>query len=386
MNLSDITLIVAAGGRSTRMGRDKRFLDLAGETLLARTLRKGRAAGFREIILAAEGETEELRAAAAQFGARLAVDERPAQGPAAAIAAGLAVMTAEWALVLSGDMPFYDFDLVRVLLSEAHGDRQVVLPTLLGYWQPLAALYRREAGAAFAAGIARGDRKLGIILRELAVKELPLTVDAGLFFNVNTPAAYRLALGRIANERRAVPMLSVAAPASGTGKTTFIERLIPRLAAHGIRIAVIKSDAHGFRLDTEGKDTDRFTAAGAAAVAVSAPDGYFILQKTQVRENLGDIAAKIHSVDLCITESRSRGTFPIVSLYRGKGEPLVDAQTAALFVKNATDGTSFSTAELPPEQEVLRADLDDLETAERIALFLMGRALYGTDGAMFLIM
>ena len=187
MNLSDITLIVAAGGRSTRMGRDKRFLDLAGETLLARTLRKGRAAGFREIILAAEGETEELRAVAAAFGARLAVDERPAQGPAAAIAAGLAVMTAEWALVLSGDMPFYDFDLVRALLSEAHGDRQVVLPTLLGYWQPLAALYRREAGTAFAAGIARGDRKLGIILRELAVKELPLTVDAGLFFNVNTP-------------------------------------------------------------------------------------------------------------------------------------------------------------------------------------------------------
>ncbi|EJP32903.1 putative molybdopterin-guanine dinucleotide biosynthesis protein B, partial [Selenomonas sp. FOBRC9] len=194
------------------------------------------------------------------------------------------------------------------------------------------------------------------------------------------------AFGRIANERRAVPMLSVAAPASGTGKTTFIERLIPRLSAHDVRIAVIKSDAHGFTLDTEGKDTDRFTAAGAAAVAVSAPDGYFILQKTPERQSLGDIAAKIHSVDLYITESRSRGVLPIVSLYRGKGEPLVDAQTAVLFVKNAADGTYFSGVALPPEQEVLRADLDDLETAERLALFLMGRALYGADGAMFLTM
>ena len=381
MNLSEITLVVAAGGRSTRMGRDKRFLDLAGESLLARTLRKGRATGFREIILAAEGETEELRAAAARFGARLAVDERPAQGPAAAIAAGLAAASSAWALVLSGDMPFYDFDLVRALLPEVRGERQVVLPTLLGYWQPLAALYRKEAGAAFAAGIARGDRKLGIILRELAVKEVPLTVDAGLFFNVNTPAAYRLALGRIANERRAVPMLSVAAPASGTGKTTFIERLIPRLAAHGIRIAVVKSDAHGFRLDTKGKDTDRFTAAGAAAVAVSAPNGYFIEQETAERRSLTDIAEKLDraSVDVCITESRTRGVAPLFLLYRGRGTPETDERTIAFFSK-APEAAPLT------EDALLRVDLDDLETAERLALFLVGRALYGADGAMFLTM
>ena len=381
MNLSEITLVVAAGGRSTRMGRDKRFLDLAGESLLARTLRKGRATGFREIILAAEGETEELRAAAARFGARLAVDERPAQGPAAAIAAGLAASSSAWALVLSGDMPFYDFDLVRALLPEVRGERQVVLPTLLGYWQPLAALYRKEAGAAFAAGIARGDRKLGIILRELAVKEVPLTVDAGLFFNVNTPAAYRLALGRIANERRAVPMLSVAAPASGTGKTTFIERLIPRLAAHGIRIAVIKSDAHGFRLDTKGQDTDRFTAAGAAAVAVSAPNGYFIEQETAERRSLTDIAEKLDraSVDVCITEGRTRGVAPLFLLYRGRGTPETDERTIAFFSK-APEAAPLT------EDALLRVDLDDLETAERLALFLVGRALYGADGAMFLTM
>ena len=362
MNLSEITLVVAAGGRSTRMGRDKRFLDLAGESLLARTLRKGRATGFREIILAAEGETEELRAAAARFGARLAVDERPAQGPAAAIAAGLAASSSAWALVLSGDMPFYDFDLVRALLPEVRGERQVVLPTLLGYWQPLAALYRKEAGAAFAAGIARGDRKLGIILRELAVKEVPLTVDAGLFFNVNTPAAYRLALGRIANERRAVPMLSVAAPASGTGKTTFIERLIPRL-------------------DTKGKDTDRFTAAGAAAVAVSAPNGYFIEQETAERRSLTDIAEKLDraSVDVCITESRTRGVAPLFLLYRGRGTPETDERTIAFFSK-APEAAPLT------EDALLRVDLDDLETAERLALFLVGRALYGADGAMFLTM
>ena len=377
MNPAELTLIVAAGGRSTRMGTDKRFLPLDGETLLAHMLRKGSAAGVHSIVLAAEGERSDLAALAEEYGAYLVTDEIPAQGPAAAIAAGLAAAKTEWALVLSGDMPFYDFELVRALLPEATGDTQVVLPTISGYWQPLAALYRRDAGTAFAAAIARGDRKLGIILRELTVKELPLTVDAGIFFNVNTPASYRLALGRLANEHRTKPILSVAAPASGTGKTTFIEKLIPLLAARGVRCAVIKSDSHGFNLDTAGKDTARFTAAGAEAVAVSSPDGYFIQQKTKTRQDFQNLIANIipNSVDLYITESRSRGVLPTFMLDRGLGMPEIDERVAACFAKERSIDT-----------DVLTFDLDDMDTAVRLALFLMGRPLYGADGEMFLTM
>ena len=359
------------------MGRDKRFLPLDGEALLARTLRKGSEAGFRSIVLAAEGERSDLAALAEEYGAYLVTDELPAQGPAAAIAAGLAAAKTEWALVLSGDMPFYDFELVRALLPEATGDTQVVLPTISGYWQPLAALYRRDAGEAFGTAIACGDRKLGVILRELAVCEVPLTVDAGLFFNVNTPAAYRLALGRLANEQRTTPILSVAAPASGTGKTTFIEKLIPLLAARGVRTAVIKSDSHGFSLDTEGKDTARFSAAGAEAVAVSSPDGYFIQQKTKTRQDFQNLIAQMDSdsLDLYITESRSRGVLPTLLLDRGLGMPEIDERIVAYFAK----GRSIDT-------DVLTFDLDDMDTAVRLALFLMGRPLYGADGEMFLTM
>ena len=377
MSPADLTLIIAAGGKSTRMGRDKRFLPLDGEALLARTLRMGRMAGFSSIVLAVEGERSDLTALAEEYGAQLVTDELPAQGPAAAIAAGLAAAKTEWALVLSADMPFYDFELMRTFLPYANGDTQVVLPTLSGYWQPLAALYRRDAGAAFGTAIARGDRKLGVILRGLAVCEVPLTVDAGLFFNVNTPAAYRLALGRLANEQRTTPILSVAAPASGTGKTTFIEKLIPLLAARGVRTAVIKSDSHGFSLDTEGKDTARFSAAGAEAVAVSSPDGYFIQQKTKTRQDFQNLIAQMdgNSLDLYITESRSRGVLPTFMLDRGLGMPEIDERIVAYFAKGRTI-----------DSDVLTFDLDDMDTAVRLALFLMGRPLYGADGEMFLTM
>ena len=377
MSPADLTLIIAAGGKSTRMGRDKRFLPLDGEALLARTLRMGRMAGFSSIVLAAEGERSDLTALAEEYGAQLVTDELPAQGPAVAIAAGLAAAKTEWALVLSADMPFYDFELVRTFLPYANGDTQVILPTLSGYWQPLAALYRRDAGAVFGTAIARGDRKLGVILRGLAVCEVPLTVDAGLFFNVNTPAAYRLALGRLANEQRTTPILSVAAPASGTGKTTFIEKLIPLLAARGVRTAVIKSDSHGFSLDTEGKDTARFSAAGAEAVAVSSPDGYFIQQKTKTRQDFQNLIAQMdgNSLDLYITESRSRGVLPTFMLDRGLGMPEIDERIVAYFAKGRTI-----------DSDVLTFDLDDMDTAVCMALFLMGRPLYGADGEMFLTM
>ena len=377
MSPADLTLIIAAGGKSTRMGRDKRFLPLDGEALLARTLRMGCMVGFSSIVLAAEGERSDLTALAEEHGAYLVTDEISAQGPAAAIAAGLAAAKTEWALVLSADMPFYDFELVRTLLPYANGDTQVILPTLSGYWQPLAALYRRDAGAAFGTAIARGDRKLGVILRGLAVCEVPLTVDAGLFFNVNTPAAYRLALGRLANEQRTKPVLSVAAPASGTGKTTFIEKLIPLLAQRGVRTAVIKSDSHGFDLDTEGKDTARFAAAGAEAVAVSSPTGYFIQQKTKTRKDFQNLIAKIdtHSVELYILESRAHGVLPTFMLDRGMGIPELDERVVAYVTKGRT-----------AETDLLTFGLDDMDTAVRLALFLMGRPLYGADGTMFLTM
>ena len=76
-----------------------------------------------------------------------------------------------------------------------------------------------------------------------------------------------------------------------------------------------------------------------------------------------------------ITESRSRGTLPTLMLDRGLAAPEIDARVTALFQK---DGT--------PYDGLFSCDLDDVETAARITLFLMGRPLYGGDGLMFLTM
>jgi molybdopterin-guanine dinucleotide biosynthesis protein MobB len=60
------------------------------------------------------------------------------------------------------------------------------------------------------------------------------------------------------------PLLGICGR-SGTGKTTLIERLIPRLRGLGLQVAVVKDGAHRVQADAPGKDSDRFCAAGADA-------------------------------------------------------------------------------------------------------------------------
>jgi molybdopterin-guanine dinucleotide biosynthesis protein B len=61
---------------------------------------------------------------------------------------------------------------------------------------------------------------------------------------------------------------------SDTGKTSFVERLVPELAGRG-SVATVKSIHHDVEVDEPGKDTHRHRAAGAAAVVGITPDSTF---------------------------------------------------------------------------------------------------------------
>lgn len=55
-----------------------------------------------------------------------------------------------------------------------------------------------------------------------------------------------------------------------SGKTTLVERLVPRLATDGT-VATVKGIHHDIEIDTEGKDTYRHRVAGADAVVGVTP-------------------------------------------------------------------------------------------------------------------
>ncbi|MBR1673480.1 MAG: cyclic pyranopterin monophosphate synthase MoaC [Eubacterium sp.] len=88
---------------------------------------------------------------------------------------------------------------------------------------------------------------------------------------------------------------------SGGGKTTLIEKLIPVLKSRGLKVAVVKHDAHGFQMDHEGKDTYRFSAAGADRVMISsAVSGCAQIDKSP--RSLEEILRGIDDMDIVIVE------------------------------------------------------------------------------------
>ncbi|MBD3879925.1 MAG: molybdopterin-guanine dinucleotide biosynthesis protein B [Quinella sp. 1Q5] len=357
--LRTITLLIIVGGKSSRLGYDKRFVEVGGIGLLENILSKAAAEDFAEIFLCVEDDLPTLKSLAKKFGAKLLVDTVKDSGPMAGLANGLARIKTDWALAVSSDMPFFNFDAVRPL-TKKFSATQAIVSVVSNRRQVLAAFYRRELAEVFKRELAGGQRKIFAAIKKVPHEFAELQMNEATFFNVNTPADLRLARGRAANISRTTPIISIVAPASGTGKTTFIERLIKVFSAQGLRVGVIKSDAHGFYLDVEGKDSHRFQTAGARNVAVVSPQGWFMIQRTDERENFSTIAEKMSGVDLILTESRTHGTCPAISLWRGRGEVIASEQVAAIF-------TSEPAA---APDDIYRFDLNDLAAAERICRFL----------------
>jgi len=101
---------------------------------------------------------------------------------------------------------------------------------------------------------------------------------------------------------------------SGTGKTTFLEKLIPELRNNGLRVAVIKHDAHNFEIDKEGKDTWRLTRAGADMTLINSDTKAAVMENRPVR--IERLVSFVHDVDVILTEGYKHGDWPRILIYR----------------------------------------------------------------------
>ena len=92
---------------------------------------------------------------------------------------------------------------------------------------------------------------------------------------------------------------------SGSGKTFFIERLIPELKKRGIRVFCIKHDVHDrFEIDKPGKDSWRHKKAGAVGTIISSPKRIGIIMDTDHDHDPEELLKYIDldKVDLVLAE------------------------------------------------------------------------------------
>lgn len=103
---------------------------------------------------------------------------------------------------------------------------------------------------------------------------------------------------------------------SDSGKTTFIEKLIPELRGRGYKVGVVKHAHHGFDIDREGKDSWKYQKAGADTVMVSSP-GRLAMVKTSPKEaSLEEVLTYFSDMDLVITEGYKGEDRPKIEIFR----------------------------------------------------------------------
>jgi molybdopterin-guanine dinucleotide biosynthesis protein A len=190
---------VLAGGRSTRLGRDKALLTIDGETLLARAVRI-LATVCDEVIVVAGPER---RALVPQV--RVVPDERPGAGPLGGIATALRAAGHGRVLVVATDMPLLNPRLLRHLLALSIG-YDVTIPRVEGRTQQLHAVYARSCLPLIDEQLARDDLKIDRFFARARVRIVEedevrrLDPDLRSFRNVNTEADWQtvqaLAAGR----------------------------------------------------------------------------------------------------------------------------------------------------------------------------------------------
>lgn len=110
---------------------------------------------------------------------------------------------------------------------------------------------------------------------------------------------------------------------SGSGKTTLIEALLPRLAACGLRVNVVKHSHHDVELEPPGKDSARFRAAGAQEVLLASPHRWMLARETpDSSASLDQLLLRLSPADLTLVEGFKRDGHPKLEVWRSAvGKP-----------------------------------------------------------------
>lgn len=105
---------------------------------------------------------------------------------------------------------------------------------------------------------------------------------------------------------------------SGSGKTTLIEKLIPRFAARGLRVSLIKHTHHNFDVDQPGKDSWRHRQAGASEVLLTCDSRWVLMHELRgaAEPTLEEQLAVLSPCDLVLVEGFKQTPISKLEIHR----------------------------------------------------------------------
>lgn len=153
------------------------------------------------------------------------------------------------------------------------------------------------------------------------------------------------------------PVIVSISAKSGTGKTTLVVKLIAELKQRGYKVGAIKHNAHDFDIDHEGKDSWRFTRAGADTMMITCRGKLAV-----VKRNTGNLEPPVREsidryfgdMDIVLTEGFKKNDFPKIEVHRR------ERGTRLLYRDDSYDPNLIAVAsDTPLQVDVPVFDLDD---------------------------
>lgn len=196
---TDITGVILSGGRNTRMGVNKAFLEIGPSSLMDQTLDIFRRL-FSDILIVTNDPLSYL-----EFDdAAVVTDIYKGKGPLGGIYTGLFYAKNPLAFTCPCDMPFLNEDFIAYMIRQA-GKHDVVVPELSHGYQPLHAIYSRNCLPSIKRLLLMDKLKITGFYRDIRVLAIgeeqirPFNPDGRLFSNLNTPGDVEKLAGKDLN-------------------------------------------------------------------------------------------------------------------------------------------------------------------------------------------
>ncbi len=179
------TGVVLAGGRSSRMGRDKALIEVDGRTLLDRALDKLEPHVQELLVIGDPGKYGHV-------GPFVFADDIPGVGPLGGILTAMRYASNDRLLVLACDMPNVTPRLFEHLKEGLTREGTAFVPACDGQLEPLAAAYHRRCRSTFEARVAQGAWKVSDALEQVRATFVQICPGEegwpqDLFRNINAP-------------------------------------------------------------------------------------------------------------------------------------------------------------------------------------------------------
>lgn len=154
--------VLLRGGKSRRMGRDKALLPWKGSTFLETVASRLEFLDEKYLSVAAAGSNSDRDSLSDKW-VRLP-DLIPDCGPLGGIYTALQTCEAEWALVVSCDIPAVEQQFLKMLLEERSDDNDIIYPlTPDGRMHMTCAVYRKSIAPILRQQIEKGDNRLRVL-------------------------------------------------------------------------------------------------------------------------------------------------------------------------------------------------------------------------------